>query len=218
MNFYVVALFSASIFIAGIIGLIRFNKIEEHYYPFLYFIWLGCINEVISFTLIMSRQSNYINNNAYVFIASLFIVWFFKNNGLFHNRIPAFYSVLAALITLWLFESFWIINIKEQIGTYFRIFSSFLTILMSIQLINTMLVAGTNNLIRNPVFLISLTFILYFTFKTLVEAFWIYGLQSSESFQLLVWNISVFVNLFTNLIYALALLWIPRKKLSILPY
>lgn len=198
--------------------MIRYPKTETLYYPFLYFIWAGCINELISTIMIMSRQSNYISSNSYVFLASLFLLWFFKSNGLYKKREPVFYAVLAALITLWLFESFWLINIKEQIGTYFRIFFSFITILMSIQLINTMLVAGTDNLIKNPVFLISLAFILYFTFKTLVEGFWIYGLKSSESFQLLIWNISVFVNLFTNLIYALALLWMPRKKPSILLY
>lgn len=218
MNFYTYALLSASVYIPGLIGLVRFPKIDSNYYPFLYFIWSGCINELISFIMIMSSKSNYISSNSYVFLASLFLLWFFRNNDLFKNRMPAFYSLLAALITLWLFESFWIIDIEEQIGTYFRIFYSFLTILLSIQLINSLLVAGTNNLIRNALFLICLALILYFTFKTLVEAFWIYGLRSSESFQLLIWNISVFINLFTNLIYALALLWIPKKKPSILLY
>jgi hypothetical protein len=216
MNFYVVLLFSASVFIPGILGLVRFPKVESNYYPFFYFIWIGCINEVISFIMIMSRKSNYISSNTYVFLASLFIAWFFRNHGVFKNRPAAFYAALAALLTLWLVESFWIINITEQIGTYFRIFFSFLTILMSIQLMNTILVFGSGQLVRNALFLISLSFILYFTFKTLVEAFWIYGLQSSESFQLLVWNISVFVNLFTNLIYAVAILWIPKKQPSIL--
>jgi hypothetical protein len=218
MNFYVVLLFSASVYLPGIIGLMRFRKIDPHYYPFLYFIWAGCINELISFIMIMSRKSNYISSNSYVFLAAIFITWFFKQTGLFKNRSSLFLFILAALTLLWLYESFILLDMRQQIGTYFRIFFSFITILMSIRMINSQLVEGVQPLLKNALFIISLAFTLYFTFKVLVEAFWIYGLKSSEDFQLLVWNISVFVNLFTNLIYGLALLWIPKKQPSILPY
>lgn len=217
MNFYVVLLFSASVYIPGIIGLIRLPKMETRYYPFLYFIWAGCINEGISITLTMNHKSNYINSNLYVLVASLFLTWFFKRNGLFGKARAAYYSLLATFTIVWLAEVLIIKDITE-ITSYFRILFSFITALLSISMINSILISGTDEIKKNMLFMICLAFTFYFTYRVLVEAFWIYGLKSSLDFQLLVLNVSVFVNLFTNLIYAVALLWIPRKQPSILPY
>lgn len=217
MNFYLILAFSASVFIPGIIGLFRYPEMETRYYPFIYFIWAGCINEGISITLTMNGKSNYINSNLYVLIASLFLTRFFEKNGLFGKTRAVFYLILATYISVWLLEVLIFKDITE-ITSYFRILFSFITTLLSISMINSILISGTGEIKKDTIFMICLAFSFYFTYRVLVEAFWIYGLESSLSFQLLILNVSVFVNLFTNLIYALVLLWIPRRKLSILPY
>lgn len=217
MNFYVLLLFSASVFIAGIIGLIRFRRIEPRYYPFLFFIWAGCINELITILLIMKGKSNYINNNIYVLSAALLIFWFFKENGTFVKAKMLFYTLLTMLLALWVAESFFIKDIVKEISSYFRIVSSFIIILLSISTINSILIDVSGRIIKNPMFLISLAFLFYFTYKVLIEAFWIYGLESSEDFRILVYDILAYINLITNLTYALAVLWIPKKQPSILP-
>lgn len=216
MNFYLILVFSASVFIPGIIGLIRYPTMDSRYYPFIYFIWAGCINEGISIALAMKSMSNYINSNIYVLLASLLLVWFFKEQRLFDRRRAEPYIVLFVFTCVWLIEVLFLKGIKE-ISSYFRIVFSIGVALMSIRLINTLLVSGTERIMQNALFLICLLFTFYFTYKVIVEAFWIYGLESSTSFQLLIWNISVYVNLFTNLIYAVAILWIPKRQLSILP-
>jgi hypothetical protein len=216
MNFYLILVFSASVFIPGIIGLIRFQKMDTHYYPFLYFIWAGCVNEAISIALAMKSMSNYINSNIYVLLAAFFLTWFFKEQRLFDRYKGAFFLMLFTFITVWLIEVFLWKGIKE-ISSYFRIVFSLGVVFMSIRMINTILVSGNQKILQNALFLLCLLFTFYFTYKVIVEAFWMYGLKSSTSFQLLIWNISVYVNLFTNLIYAVAILWIPRKQLSILP-
>lgn len=197
--------------------MVRFQKIETSYHPFLYFIWAGCINELISFMLILDRKSNYVNSNVYVLIASILLIWFFNRQRLFGKSNYAFFVITAGLVTVWCAEIMFLKNIAE-ITSIFRIFFSFIVTLLSIQMINTLLISGTKKLIKNALFLTCLAFALYFTYRMVVEAFWIYGLKSSTSFQLLIWDITVFVNLFTNLIYALALLWTPKKKPSILLY
>lgn len=188
---------------------------ETHYYPFLYFIWAGCINEAISIALAMKSMSNYINSNIYVLVASLLLAWFFKEHKLFNRYKGSFYLVLFTFIAVWLVEVFFWKGIKE-ISSYFRIVFSLGVVFMSIRMINTILISGNERISKNALFLLCLLFTFYFTYKVIVEAFWMYGLRSSTSFQLLIWNISVYVNLFTNLIYAVAILWIPRKQLSIL--
>ena len=67
-----------------------------------------------------------------------------------------------------------------------------------------------------PVFLISIGFIIYFTYEILVEAFSLYGLNNSLEFQKNVYMILTYLNLFVNLLYALAILWIPRKRVHML--
>lgn len=161
-------------------------------------------------------MSNYINSNIYVLLASLLLVWFFKEQRLFERNRAEFYMMLFIFSSAWLAEVLFLKGI-EEISSYFRIIFSLGVVLMSIRLINTLLVSGPERILRNALFLICLLFTFYFTYKVIVEAFWIYGLRSSTSFQLLIWNISVYVNLFTNLIYAVAILWIPKRQLSILP-
>lgn len=217
MNFYVVVLLSASVYIAGIIGLVRFRKLKQNYYPFIFFIWAGCINELISFSLVMNKDYTYINSNIYVLVASVLILIFFKTNDLFKGSRVLYYAILSAFIAVWLYESFFRINIHKQIASYFRIFSSLVIILLSISLINSILLSSKERISKYAPFLICVGFILFYIYKTIVEAFSIYGLQSSQDFQLFVWYISVFVNFISNLIYALAVLWIPKKQPSILP-
>ena len=52
MLYYQLALMSASIFIAAIIGVVRFNKIDPVYYPVISCFWVASVNEIISFGLI----------------------------------------------------------------------------------------------------------------------------------------------------------------------
>lgn len=217
MNFYVVVLLSASVYIAGIIGLVRFRKLKQNYYPFIFFVWAGCINELISFLLVMNKDYTYINSNIYVLVASVLILIFFKTNDLFKDNRLLYYAIFSAFIAVWLYESFFRINIHKQIASYFRIFSSLVIILLSISLINSILLSSKERISKYAPFLICVGLILFYTYKTIVEAFSIYGLESSQDFQLYVWYISVFVNFIANLIYALAVLWIPKKQPSILP-
>lgn len=84
-------------------------------------------------------------------------------------------------------------------------------------MINRIIITERKSLIRNPVFIICLAFIIYFTYKVLLEIFWLYGLNSSREFRVEVYNIFKYINLFANLIYALAILWIPRKREYMLP-
>jgi hypothetical protein len=54
--------------------------------------------------------------------------------------------------------------------------------------------------------------------KATVNAFWLYGLTKSKEFLLQIHIIMMYTNFITNLIFALAVLWTPKKQASILPY
>ncbi len=83
MNFTLLVIFSFSIFIAAIIGGIRYARISAVYHPFLYCLWIGSANEILSYFLIRARHSTAINISIYILIESLLFTWQFKNWGLF---------------------------------------------------------------------------------------------------------------------------------------
>lgn len=216
MNYNLVIIFSFSISIAAFIGFIRFKKIDSTLYPFIFSIWIGFINEIISFLMTKNGQTTAINNNIYVLIEALLITWQFNNWGLFRRPWFLFPLVLILFIISWIIEYFFVYEITS-IGSYFRVLYSFMIVLMSINVTNGLIVRDRRSILKNPVFLICIGFIFYYTYKVLVETFWIYGLNYSRGFRNNVYFILTYVNLFSNLIYALAVLWMPMKQRFTLP-
>ena len=83
MTYHTTLIFSLSILIASLIGWVRFRKIDPAYYPFLYCLWIGSLNEIINYILAANHQTNALNNNIYALLESLLLLWLFKNWGNF---------------------------------------------------------------------------------------------------------------------------------------
>jgi hypothetical protein len=217
MNPYIGYILNSSIAIGAIIGCIRFRRIHPSYYPFLFIIWTGTINEIISTCLVLSGYYNIANFNIYNLVESLLATWLFYRWRLFDER-PKFYHTLLLTFSIsWLLDIIFISGFSH-FNSYFRIFYSFILILMSINMINRMLFKERNNFLRNPIFLICSGFIIFYTLTVLTEAFFVYGLKLSLAFQANINNILMSANLFCNLIYALAILWMPRRQAFSLQY
>lgn len=216
MNYSLVVLFSFSIAIAAIIGLVRFKKINPAYYPFIYCLWLGLINETISYILARTIGNNSINNNIYILFESLLITWQFQRWGIFGRSKILFPGVLLLFVIFWIIENFFIFTITQP-TFYFPIFYSFIIVLMSINIINGLIVRERKNFLKSPVFLICIGFVSYFTLRVLMQTFWLYGDRVSLAFRISIAYSLIYVNLFANFIYALAVLWMPTKQRFTLP-
>ena len=53
------AIIGFSILFSGIIGAVKFNRISKLYWPFIICIWIGCINEILSYVLAVRNLSAY---------------------------------------------------------------------------------------------------------------------------------------------------------------
>lgn len=217
MNYYQVLLFSASVLIAALIGWLRFNRLRPAWLPFLFCITLASANEMLSYILNSRGIHTNLNNNIYVLVESLLIVWQFKNWGLFSNNTRAFLSLFVLMVLLWIIDTF-IVSGPFAISFYFRIICSFIIVLMSIHINNELIVTQKGKLLKSSVFLTCTGFIIYFTYKILVETFWLYGANIGRGFLINVYLLLTWINLIVNLIYALALLWIPKKPQHITPF
>jgi len=172
---------------------------------------------MFSFFLIRSGRPNAANSNVFALLESQVICWQFYQWKLFERRQKLFYLLLAGFFIIWLIENF-VLSTLHQFNSYFIIIRAFVIVLMSISTINNLIVFEQGQLLKNAVFLICIGFIVYFTFSIMVETFWLYGLNQSKIFRNHIYEILAYINLLANLIYALAILWMPMKRKFILPF
>ena len=206
-----------SVLIPFLISCIRFSKIRESYYPFIFFIVAGFLAELASELTIGAGVSNNIVLNTFSLLQAYFITWQFRNWGLFERYKKLFAVLLVFYSVFWLVEN---LNsgFTTRVNSYFLIISSFIMALMSINIINKLAIKEHGALWKNPAFLICIGWLLYFTFSVLTESFFLYGVATKNPlFATRVYNIFLFVNIFTNFVFVIAILCIPTKPKFILP-
>lgn len=211
LSFPLVIALSLSVLIAGVIALVRFSQIREIYRPFVYLIWVASINELLSVYLVINHHYNIVNYVIYSLCESLLLLWFFKNLGVFRGKNSWYYFLILAFVAIWTVENFFGYRFGTRFSYYFDIFYSFCIVLLSIRAINDLLFTE-RELLKNPVFLICVGTIIFFTYTIVEETFWLYGLKESKTFRQNVQAILMIVNFLCNLIYALAILWMRKRQ------
>ena len=210
MNQLTVAIISFSIIIPVLTGLIRFKKMDRAHYPFILLLTLGFCNEVLSFYLIRNRQSNAWNSNFYILIVGITITYQFKRWQLFDPSKRMYVRILILLILIWIVE-----NLYRSIKTfpsYSIVFYALVIVLMSISMMNKVMANEKGNVFRNPIFIICAGLILFYTNIVIIVSAYIYSLKFSNQMQGTIVRIMSLINLFTNLLYTAAFLWMSRKN------
>ena len=187
-----------TIFIPGVLGILKFNYIRRVYRPFIYLIWIGCANEIISIYCAFRFHNNIANNIVYTFTESIFLLWFFKELEIFRGR-----------------KHF--LNFLTQYACYFDAIYAFCIVMFSVDVINRILLTETH-ILKNPTFLICVSLIIFFSFQIVERMFWVYGLKYSVEFRRGVQHITIVVNLLSNFIYGLSVLWMQKKRVFTLQF
>jgi hypothetical protein len=212
MNSYLqIFLLSFSIAIPAIIGLVRYKKMDPTYHPF---IWICCaltLNETIRYILIQNKVYTFTSYNIALPIICFLYIYQFKRWGLFRHRARLPLIIAGLMLTIWVADHFLINgNLLKTRTYYFRVCYSLLLVLMSVSTINHLIVSEKKNLLLNPKFLICICLMVYYTYRILVDAFSLNNMSEAFLRQLGDFNRYLLIGL--NLIFALAALWIPRKK------
>ena len=212
---------SLSIAIAGIIGIIRFRTIDRSYYPFLYDIWLALLVELVVFVLGQAKAYDALNGvvNLFSLADCLLFTWLFYRWNLFKRHSVILYTLVGFFIVTWVIITFFVHGFSEN-NWYFRLIYSFVLIFVGVTFFNKVVVTERGNMLRNSQFLICLGLIIFYTFFTVVCATQVSVFKNEVSieFRRSLQQINIFSNVFVNLIYALAVLWIPRKKVYTTAY
>ena len=212
MNYELLTALSFSVMIPVIVSFFKFNEIRPIYFPFILKVWTGALNEVVSEILISNGHYNIINSNIFNLVECWLVLWFFYNLGNFYKNKTITLALGFIFTCIWIVENFIMNPFGTAFNSWFIIICSFPIVIWSINSINHLLFKE-KELLKNPTFLICIAFVIFFTYRMVVEVFWLYGLMSNYvQFRVNVYHIHSFTNFLCNLIYALAILWMRKKQ------
>ena len=214
-NYALSIVLNFSIAIAAVLAAIRFKFVVKSFRPFMYFIWLGLANEMLSIILIKTHGSNAVNGNIFVLLEFFLILWQFYVWNFDTKRKYIFIAALGVLA--WITDNFFL-NTIAQNNSMFREFYSFVVVVFSIYQVNKVIIFQRGNVLTNARFIISVTFLFYYACKTFVENFNAFHLGITPLILQEFWIIMYFVNAISNVVYAIAILCMPTMEEFILPY
>jgi hypothetical protein len=215
-NHLLFVLISYSVLPGAVIGWIRYSKIPAGDHPFIWLLWVALITEVVNEITTYYYSSTAIECNIYVLVESLLYCLLFFNWGSFRRDSRLLYLVTMFLMGVWVSDNL-VTHSLWHINSFFRIASSFVLVFTAIDQVNKLIVSERSKLLKNYRFLICIGVILFFTYRAYVEVFYWKDLQVSQLFYRRIYNIMIFVNLFVNLLFSLAVLWIPTRQRFTLP-
>ncbi|MCS3801761.1 hypothetical protein [Niastella sp. OAS944] len=207
---------SLSIGLAVIIGIVRFRRIDSSYYPFLYNAIAALSVEILNRILNVTGHPHAFTFmlNVFSYIDFFFFLWLFHNWGLFNRRKTTFIAIASVFFIIWLVSNIILTGFIKN-NSYFFILYAFALIFFSVNTFNKMVVNERSSIYRNPKFWICLGIIIFYSFFIVVFATGLsvfFERNMSRVFRRELWAISVYSNLLVNLLYAVAVICIPRKK------
>lgn len=202
-----------SILLAVIVALFRVRRIDRRFTPFIVLLAGGLLNEIISYYCIKRFGHNMVNYNVYCLFEALVIYWLFAEWKVISRK--TFVLLMVCAVVSWNTEYF-IRGYAREVNSWFVIAYSFSVVILSLRVITDMLYNESYRLYRNATFLIASGFLLFFVCSMVLEVFWVFRLMEDQSLLVKLYGLFNFVNLFTNLVFAVAVLWIPSRPRSIL--
>lgn len=207
---------AASVLLPSVVGAVKFKRSLKAYRPFMYLIWIGLLNEATSEILIATIKTSAVNNNIYTLLDYSFIVWLFMSLDDYRGK-TMYYFLLVFGAAAWFIDNI-VLHSITGFSSYFRIIYGLIVVYLSVRKLSEVLFTELRHSNKNATFVICVAFSIAYTYQAVFETFGAINLKFSNEFYIKLYYILVFVNLFTNLLYALAMLWVPAKRQFTLPY
>jgi hypothetical protein len=208
-------LFSLTIVLPALIGLVRYRKADTAYRPFLIYIFYSLFNELFVGLYLSGRSKNgeIINWEVFNLLEGLLLLIQFYYWQRFKSYRNVFFILLFATIAGWVLENF-VFSSIYSFNPVFLIACSFLIILLSINTINHQVVNYNRSISKNPIFIICVALCIYFIYNIFVFTFLAKGASNyDKKFMKNVFEIKVYINALTNILYAIGVFYIPGKTM-----
>lgn len=214
MNYFWIFILSAfSIVLPVGATLVRLRRLPKRYIPLAVLFWMGLVNEGISYAMILLHRNNMANSNIYTLIEFLLLLWFFYR---LTNRKASYFFVFGFLgLATWIADNFIMHTIWHD-DALFRMIGSFFIVYVSMDKINQVLFNGLKEIYKQTDLLLCISFFVYYTYKTFISTFNVFPMGLPNEFYTRLWLILSLINIATNFIYMIAILWIPKQQEYIL--
>jgi hypothetical protein len=199
---------SHSITIPALLIIWRWARIPSLFYPFALLLWVGALNEFLSLIMILTKQHNMVNSNIYVLLEFIIILFLFKNWNGWRIRTVLIFSVAG--LAAWITDNIVWHTLTDN-NSLFRMLYSAVVVFLSMGVLSRVILEERNSLFKTPIFLISLTFIIFYSFKAYYESFNLFHIKIDTNFYYNLWLVLSVINLFANLLYTVAILCIQKK-------
>jgi len=205
-------LFSLTIAFPAIIGLVRYRNADTSYRPFFYYIFYSLVNELFVGLYIVphaSRHTNIISWQAFNLLECLLLLVQFYYWQRFRNYKKVILVLLGLAVLGWVAENFIFSSIYD-FNPVFLITYSFILVLLSINTINDQVVNYNRSISRNALFIICVGFVIFFIYTIVVFTILATNNSHNKAFSS-VFEIRVYINALTNILYAIGIYFVPRK-------
>jgi hypothetical protein len=135
----------------------------------------------------------------------------FRNWGTSSRRFSRYRLIAIAVSGVWLLDNI----VVHQLGTtnsLYRLCYALVLAFLSVDQINHVVFMERKRMFKNPKFIICCGLLIFFIFKALTESFFVFKLGLSLEFFSKFYLVLVVVNAIVNVIYTLAILWMPTKQ------
>lgn len=208
-------LFLATIWVIvfpSFIAFIRFSQIPKEFKPLVYLLWLGLATEVAALISAKLVHNNLYIYNTYMLADFFMTLWLFYGWGAFRRiRKPLLYGIASLFLCLWVFDNC-LLNSITQSSIIFRMTYSITLVLLGIEQLSRIYVNNNGYLNRNPYLYICLGVIFYYTYNSFIPLLTDSSLFSPSPtlwrYTMLIYSL---INVVTNILYSIALLWMRKK-------
>lgn len=211
MSYFLFTMISAlSIALPCIAGLFHFKQILlKRNLPLFILLFVGLINETISFLMIKCHKPNLLNSNVFTFIEYLIYVWLFMN-----IRSKGFKSIWIGLfigITTWVLDNF-ILHSLYSSNSLFRIVSSLMICWFCIDRLSELTITVVADRFKKIDLLLCLSLLAYFTFRGFILIFKQFAPIQTADFYTDLWIIIATLNILVNISFSIVILCLPKAQ------
>jgi len=175
-DYSLLALLSYIIVIAAIISIVRYFSVLTIFRPFIYYTWLASLSEILSTILSYTSRNTAVNNNIYVLLESLLLLWQFYNWRGIQRSYWYYITIGTFFMAVWVSDNI-ILHSLLTINSTFRVVYSFIIVLLGIDGINQVFMYEKGKVLKNTKFLICAGCLLFYSYKAIFEVFFFYILK-----------------------------------------
>ncbi len=208
---------SYSTVLPAVVAIIRFKYAHASFYTLFALFWIGAVNEFLSEFAFIAWGSNAVNGNIYVLVEGIMLLFVFKAWGGLKSTLFNVASLSLLFVMIWLLENFYLSSITN-VNSLYRCLYSMVIVFLSLDQVNFLIVSHRKSVLKDPVFLFCIAFIIFYTYKAGIEVFYVFSLEVSGVFLKNLFRIMQVVNLLCNIIFTIAILWIRKRQTFTLPY